>query len=34
MELQGKRAAILVEKQYQEMEVWYAVPLARSRHAR
>jgi protease I len=25
MELQGKRAAILVEQQYQEMEVWYPV---------
>ena len=23
MELQGKRAAVLVEQQYQEMEVWY-----------
>jgi protease I len=23
MELQGKRAAILIEQQYQEMEVWY-----------
>src|SRR5438105_11675892 len=29
MELQGKRAAILVEQQYQEMEVWY--PLYRLR---
>ena len=25
MELSGKRAAILVEQQYQEMEVWYPV---------
>jgi protease I len=25
MELQGKRAAVLVEQQYQEMEVWYPV---------
>ena len=25
MELQGKRAAILVEQQYQELEVWYPV---------
>src|ERR1700730_1404697 len=24
-ELQGKRAAVLVEQQYQEMEVWYPV---------
>ena len=31
MELQGKRAAILVEQQYQEMEVWY--PLFRLREA-
>lgn len=31
MELQGKRAAILVEQQYQEMEVWY--PLYRLREA-
>src|SRR5580700_2875045 len=30
-ELQGKRAAILVEQQYQEMEVWY--PLYRLREA-
>ena len=30
-ELQGKRAAILVEQQYQEMEVWY--PLLRFREA-
>jgi protease I len=29
MELQGKRAAILIEQQYQEMEVWY--PLYRLR---
>jgi protease I len=25
MELQGKRACVLVEQQYQEMEVWYPV---------
>src|SRR2546423_9873519 len=25
MELQGKRAAVLVEQMYQEMEVWYPV---------
>jgi protease I len=25
MELQGKRAAVLVEQQYQELEVWYPV---------
>ncbi len=25
MELQGKRAAVLVEQQYQEMEIWYPV---------
>ena len=25
MELNGKRAAVLVEQQYQEMEVWYPV---------
>src|SRR6185312_10794761 len=25
MELHGKRAAVLVEQQYQEMEVWYPV---------
>ncbi len=25
MELKGKRAAVLVEQQYQEMEVWYPV---------
>ncbi len=31
MELQGKRAAVLVEQQYQEMEVWY--PLYRLREA-
>jgi len=31
MELQGKRAAILIEQQYQEMEVWY--PLYRLREA-
>src|SRR2546429_1151177 len=31
MELQGKRAAILVEQQYQEMEVWY--PAYRRREA-
>jgi protease I len=31
MELTGKRAAILVEQQYQEMEVWY--PLYRLREA-
>jgi protease I len=31
MELQGKHAAILVEQQYQEMEVWY--PLYRLREA-
>jgi protease I len=31
MELKGKRAAILVEQQYQEMEVWY--PLYRLREA-
>src|SRR5262245_7809672 len=31
MELQGKRVAILVEQQYQEMEVWY--PLYRRREA-
>jgi protease I len=31
MELQSKRAAILVEQQYQEMEVWY--PLYRLREA-
>jgi protease I len=31
MELQGARAALLVEQQYQEMEVWY--PLYRLREA-
>lgn len=31
MELKGKRAAVLVEQQYQEMEVWY--PLYRLREA-
>jgi protease I len=31
MELQGKRAAILVEQMYQEMEVWY--PIYRLREA-
>jgi len=31
MDLQGKRAAILVEQQYQELEVWY--PLYRLREA-
>ena len=31
MELQGKRIAVLVEKQYQEMEVWY--PIYRLREA-
>ena len=31
MELQGKRAAILVEQQYQELEVWY--PYYRLREA-
>ena len=31
MELQGKRAAVLVEQQYQEMEVWY--PFYRLREA-
>jgi protease I len=31
MELSGKRAAILVEQQYQELEVWY--PLYRLREA-
>ena len=31
MEMQGKRAAILVEQMYQEMEVWY--PLYRLREA-
>src|SRR5258708_39532607 len=31
MELQGKRAAVLVEQAYQEMEVWY--PLYRLREA-
>src|SRR6516164_3226786 len=31
MELTGKRAAILVEQQYQEMEIWY--PLYRLREA-
>src|SRR5437763_9181859 len=31
MELNGKRAAILVEQQYQELEVWY--PLYRLREA-
>src|SRR3954465_15544016 len=31
MELQGKRAALLVEQQYQELEVWY--PLYRLREA-
>ena len=30
-ELQGKRAAVLVEQQYQEMEVWY--PIYRLREA-
>ena len=25
MELQGKRAAVLVEQMYQEMEVWYPI---------
>src|SRR5438094_7457823 len=25
MDLKGKRAAVLVEQQYQEMEVWYPV---------
>src|SRR5437660_8126252 len=31
METQGKRAAVLVEQMYQEMEVWY--PLYRLREA-
>src|SRR5437588_12820168 len=31
MELQGKRAAVLIEQMYQEMEVWY--PLYRLREA-
>ncbi len=31
MDLQGKRAAVLVEQQYQEMEVWY--PIYRLREA-
>lgn len=31
MELKGKRVAVLVENQYQEMEVWY--PLLRRREA-
>ena len=31
MDMQGKRAAILVEQQYQEMEVWY--PIYRLREA-
>jgi protease I len=31
MELQGKRAAVLIEQQYQEMEVWY--PIYRLREA-
>jgi protease I len=31
MELEGKRAAVLVEQQYQEMEVWY--PIYRLREA-
>jgi protease I len=31
MELQGKHAAVLVEQQYQEMEVWY--PIYRLREA-
>lgn len=31
MELKGKRAAVLVEQQYQEMEVWY--PIYRLREA-
>jgi protease I len=31
MELQGKRACVLVEQQYQEMEVWY--PIYRLREA-
>src|SRR5271163_4538442 len=31
MELQGKRIAVLVEQQYQEMEVWY--PIYRLREA-
>src|SRR5205085_2130988 len=31
MELHGKRAAILIEQQYQELEVWY--PLYRLREA-
>jgi protease I len=31
MELQGKRAAVLVEQMYQEMEVWY--PIYRLREA-
>src|SRR5437588_4985315 len=31
MELSGKRAAVLVEQQYQEMEVWY--PIYRLREA-
>jgi protease I len=31
MELQGKRAAIVIEQQYQEMEVWY--PFYRLREA-
>src|SRR5262249_10329604 len=25
MELQGERAAVLIEQQYQEMEVWYPI---------
>src|SRR5205807_487331 len=31
MELQGKRAAVLVEQMYQELEVWY--PIYRLREA-
>ena len=31
MELAGKKIAVLVEKQYQELEVWY--PLLRFREA-
>src|SRR5438477_12019511 len=31
MELQGKKVAMLVENQYQEMEIWY--PLLRLREA-
>ena len=34
MELQGKRAAVLVEQMYQEMEVWYPYTASKKPAAR